>query len=104
MEQIQVNIMPGKAPFNYGMFKAACVGLIGRPTEDRFIPNYVDLFWEIKDDANSLKTFQGTQILIGEYLECFNIETKGYRCDIAKWRDTQKPDTLYLRVSFHFKI
>ncbi|MBP6888505.1 MAG: hypothetical protein KBC21_02260 [Candidatus Pacebacteria bacterium] len=96
------SLVLGKAPFNHSLFAAAVTSLLGKPSANTSIKTYLCFLWEI-DEPMPFKRFGEACSTISGWLECFNIKTNGYVCDIARWRDTPHPDKYYLRVSFHFE-
>lgn len=94
-----------KVPFNSSLFFNAVERMLGEPVKHTDLfdkKSYQDYFWEVPKGRESKKKFFDEIPKIGEWLKLFNIEFPGSRCDVAKWDDSPKPNTLYFRITISY--
>ena len=95
----------GKAPFNYGLFSSAVIGLLGEAAREScdFGGGHHDWCWEIKGRPKRKEMgahFQEIQ----DWMKCFDLLWPGSRCDIARWEHSPDPEKLYLRITVRHKV
>ena len=100
-----IPLVPGKAPFHYGLFFNAVKYLLGEPVhkQNSGFDGYYDYFWEFHDKESRKKindAFNG----IRDMMKCFNLQFPESRCDIAKWDIAPDADREYLRITIQHEV
>ena len=85
-----------RAPFHFGLFYHAMIGLIGREPDDRIcygLDGFYDIRYRPRDNAERIK-FREHAAKLAQWLDIFDIQFSGSRCEYGSLNNAIIDDEL----------